>query len=333
MKKFFYIFFASILLKNVQAQDVQYSMPHMMPVYLNPAMTGFFDGTVRVGAIYRNQWFYQPYGTGKGYQTIGAFADVSLLKEKLKGDYIGIGVNLNYDKAGTLGLTNTDAVLNLAYSKSFGRRTKHSLALGLQGEMTMRSFSSKSVSFSDGIIENLGKQVMQFDAGVGLRYHVIVNDKYNLYAGFAYTHILSPNISFLGGTDKLGQKMMGSFGAQISINDKFNISPSAVVAYQKSYLNILPGVTAQYLFPSKSYSTQNSFSFGCNFRFTKPLPDALIPTVKLDVYNLTIALAYDITVSEFNRANKSVGAIEVGLQYIIKTKKNERGEKTNCPKF
>lgn len=333
MKNFIVSIITTALFSATLAQDVHYSMPHMMPLYLNPAMTGFFDGTVRFGAIYRNQWFYQPYGaSGAGYQTIGGFADVSLLKEKLKGDYLGIGVSVNYDKAGTVNLTNTNAILNLAYSKSFGRRTKHSIALGLQGELAMRSFGNINGTFSDGIVESFGKQIMNFDAGAGLRYHVVVGDKYNLYAGFAYSHILSPNLSFLNATDKLGSKMTGSFGAQISINDKFNVAPAIVGTYQKSSLFVLPGVSAQYLFHLQNFD-DNRFSFGCNFRFSRPVPDAVIPTVKLDIYNISLALAYDITVSEFMRANKSVGAIEVGLQYIIKPAKHSRLDNTSCPKF
>src|SRR5690606_12280972 len=41
---------------NAHGQDHIYSQFYSAPVYLNPALTGQFEGDLRVNMIYRNQW-------------------------------------------------------------------------------------------------------------------------------------------------------------------------------------------------------------------------------------------------------------------------------------
>src|ERR1019366_1920087 len=49
---FLFLFFPSI----VFAQDFHLSQYDALPMFLNPAMTGMFDGEYRVNAQYRTQW-------------------------------------------------------------------------------------------------------------------------------------------------------------------------------------------------------------------------------------------------------------------------------------
>ena len=38
-------------------QDTHYTLHDYAPLWLNPANTGSFSGTIRVGGIYRGQWY------------------------------------------------------------------------------------------------------------------------------------------------------------------------------------------------------------------------------------------------------------------------------------
>jgi type IX secretion system PorP/SprF family membrane protein len=178
MNKFLFVVLVLIAV-NVDAQDPRFSQFHLMPQYLNPAMTGFFDGDVRFAAIFRDQWFTlgSPYGSTK-YETIGGEVDGRIKVGKPSGDYdrkedyIGVGGAVIRDVAGDEAFTSTDGFINIAYSKSFGYKVKHSIALGLQGEIMSTQFRNGGAVFPDGIIENIGKSNIKFDATVGLRYHV-----------------------------------------------------------------------------------------------------------------------------------------------------------------
>jgi hypothetical protein len=59
----------------VFAQDIHFTQFDMQPLIINPAFTGMFDGKVRAGAIYRNQWA----SVTVPYVTFGGYADLPLL--------------------------------------------------------------------------------------------------------------------------------------------------------------------------------------------------------------------------------------------------------------
>ena len=63
-----------------QAQDIHFSQFYASPLTLNPALSGFHDGTFRVAGIYRNQW----RSVTTPFQTYGASFDMRLLQKKLK---------------------------------------------------------------------------------------------------------------------------------------------------------------------------------------------------------------------------------------------------------
>ena len=316
---------------SLQAQDVHFSQFHLMPLQLNPAMTGFFDGVARIGAIYRNQWF--TIGHTK-FETYGAYVDGKLLLGKHKEDYLGIGGSFYRDVSGDQAFTTTDGAVSIAYSKGFGYHTKHSIALGIQAEFMMKQFRNGGATFPDGISENIGKTNIGIDATIGLRYHVEFHTRVNMYLGFAYAHVARSKENFTGAsTDKLYSKYVATAGAVIAIQDKFNLVPSFMFLMQGPSLEANVGAGAQYVF-GNTWDSKNSFTFALNARFARPEgADALIPNLRLDYYGFILGVAYDINISNLIRATNSVGAIEVGAAYIIRPKKRGPHTITYCPSW
>ena len=56
MKGIWYMILISFTGLTLQAQDVHFSQFYAAPLLVNPAQTGNFSGTARVGANYRDQW-------------------------------------------------------------------------------------------------------------------------------------------------------------------------------------------------------------------------------------------------------------------------------------
>lgn len=331
MKK---VFLFSVLVSSLfcNAQDAHFSQFHMMPMHINPAMTGFHDGVVRVGAIYRNQWATVS-NFNSSFQTGGGYVDASLFKGILKKDYFGVGGGAYYDKNGTNPFSTIDAIVNLAYSKGFGREVKHSIALGIGAEIQMNSFNTTGAVFSDGISEKLGQSNSIFDANVGLRYHVYVRKKLNIYAGFAYHHLLqAANKKTAFSSEKWYAKYVGHAGAQIQLNDKWNVVPQFLFMYQNKIWQTNLGAAGQFVFGDR-YTSTNFFSVGMNARVVNSGIDAVIPNIKLDIYNFSVGLAYDINVSNFRKASKTIGAFEIGLGYVFQGNKRDKQDKTPCPHF
>ncbi len=70
------IFLSLTALQQVKAQDPHYTQYYVYPSWLNPALTGVFDGSTRVSAIYRNQWG----NISTPYNTPGVSADFKPIK-------------------------------------------------------------------------------------------------------------------------------------------------------------------------------------------------------------------------------------------------------------
>ena len=80
-------------------QDIHFSLFHMSPLTLNPAQTGAFSGTARIGGIYRDQW-----GSviNDQFTTPSFYIDAPVIRGFGKYDWVGGGVVSYTDKVGTL---------------------------------------------------------------------------------------------------------------------------------------------------------------------------------------------------------------------------------------
>ncbi|MCB0576411.1 MAG: type IX secretion system membrane protein PorP/SprF, partial [Saprospiraceae bacterium] len=56
VRKLLFLFTLVLLVSNLSAQDIHFTQFYMSPLTTNPAMSGKFEGTVRIGGIYRGQW-------------------------------------------------------------------------------------------------------------------------------------------------------------------------------------------------------------------------------------------------------------------------------------
>lgn len=336
MKKTLYTILFTIASATLFAQDIHFTQFHAMPMALNPAMTGFFNGDIRVGAIYRNQWFNLKTPAAKTtYQTFGGYIDAGLLRRKLKGSFIGVGGGAVYDIAGDLGLNTLDANFNLSYSQRFGRKTKHSIALGFQGLLTTKSVGKAgNAIYPDGVPDYFGRSASTFDVGFGMRYHVEFKRRLNMYVGGAYARVLRPTETLVENANvlKTYSKVTASFGALIDLNDRFNIMPQGVFLMQGPSYQVNVGSYFQYVFGEADYS-KNGIALGFFTRFAQPIPDAVAAAIRLDYAGLQAAFSYDFNVSDFRRATVGMGAAEVSVSYIINFKQAKRGDLVSCPRF
>jgi len=92
----------------LHAQDIHWTQFTMSPLTLNPAFTGDFEGTFRIGGIYRDQYNFVRGRNpgGKGFRTPSFFVDVPIIMLR-KRDWVSAGIVAYADKAGTGGLTNS----------------------------------------------------------------------------------------------------------------------------------------------------------------------------------------------------------------------------------
>jgi type IX secretion system PorP/SprF family membrane protein len=78
---------------NLSGQDTHFSNYHFTPLTVNPALTGAFKGTFRVGGIYKDNYTFSQ--GANGYHTINVFGDSPIMKGFRSRDWIGIGLETN----------------------------------------------------------------------------------------------------------------------------------------------------------------------------------------------------------------------------------------------
>src|SRR6202000_3268689 len=96
-----------------RAQDIHFSQFYETPLLGNPSLAGIFTGDYRVQGVYRDQWnsFTNAYRTG----SLNAEYKMPVGKGD---DFMTIGGQVLFDKAGTVGLTTTSLLPAFNYHKS-----------------------------------------------------------------------------------------------------------------------------------------------------------------------------------------------------------------------
>src|ERR1700761_7009157 len=82
------------------AQDIHFTQFDAVPLVINPAFTGNFDGQYRAAAIYRNQW----QSVTVPYVTYGASFDLPIVHDLTHDDYLAAGAQVYKDQAGDANL-------------------------------------------------------------------------------------------------------------------------------------------------------------------------------------------------------------------------------------
>src|SRR4051812_14474115 len=97
MKNTVLLFLFSCAFITLKAQDPNFSQFFASPLTLNPALTGKFDGNLRVAGNYRNQW----PTINNAFTTYTASVDAGILKSAVpEFDQFGVGVLAFSDKSG-----------------------------------------------------------------------------------------------------------------------------------------------------------------------------------------------------------------------------------------
>ncbi len=208
-----------LMTMQLTAQDRHFTLYNFSPLTLNPAYTGSFLGTIRVGGIYRDQYPsfasvnaprpspQDPYtGNTNVFVTPSAYADAPILMVR-KRDWVGVGLMFYQDKAGTLEMGTSMFMISAAYHLSLNKKSTSVLTLGAQYGAMQRNINLINSVFEDqseqlnilgdinqggGGAGNNNNNVSFNDINVGLLFKSKLDKTTNLELGFALSHITTP---------------------------------------------------------------------------------------------------------------------------------------------
>ena len=143
----------------------------------NPALAGLFEGDVRVQGVYRDQW----NSVTTGYRT-GSLSGEYKTPVGSGEDFVTMGMQFFYDKAGTVSYTNTQILPVLNYHKSLSSDKSKYLSLGFMGGWVQHSIDLSKITTNSqyegmGIGENITDPSYSYiDGSVGMSFNSALNN-------------------------------------------------------------------------------------------------------------------------------------------------------------
>lgn len=327
-------------LSTVFAQDIHFSQIFETPLLRNPSLAGIFTGDIRVQTVYRSQY----NSVSHAYQTGSANMEYKMLLGNTD-DFVTMGAQVLYDRAGAVALTSTHILPALNYHKSLSSERNMYLSLGAMGGYVQRRIDPSKITTNsqyDGSDYNElsyngetfpSPSYSYFDGSVGMSFNSQVGqgEENNMYAGLAYHHFnKARKVSFYTNSKiELTPKWVASAGVRASTTEYNYVTIEADYSKQGAYQEIIGGV----LYSMKMESPDDPrfiIHGGAYIRWN----DAIIPVAKMDIYPLSFAISYDINISPLSKASQARGGFELSVVYQkFLDRENSVKNAVRCPRF
>jgi type IX secretion system PorP/SprF family membrane protein len=318
------------------SQDLHFSQFFEAPLLRNPSLAGLFTGDIRVQMVYRDQWnsFTNAYKSGSfngEYKAPVGKGD----------DFLTLGLQVLYDKAGTVGLTTTNLLPALNYHKSLSGEKRNYLSFGFMGGLVQKRIDqskiSTSTSYNTGGASNgeiiANPSLSYFDGSFGVSFNSSFgsNDANSYFLGAAYHHFNRPSNSFYRTpAEALNPKYVFSGGLKFNIDEYAYFTLQADQSLQGNFQETIGGVLYSYRIGDDPANPLYTIHGGAFIRWK----DALIPVVKIDYNPFSVALSYDVNISELKTVSQGRGGVELSISYIgFLDRDNSSRYKVLCPRF
>ncbi len=324
-----------------RSQDIHFSQFFETPLLRNPSLAGIFNGDIRVQGVYRNQWgsVTVPYKTGsfnmEFKKPIGE-----------NNDFITTGMQIVYDKAGSTNFTTTNLFPAINYHKSLGGEKSQYLSLGFMGGLVQRRLDRSKMttnshfdgngynpSLSDGeSFKNANYAYMDGSVGMTFNSEMTPNNSHdNYFVGIAYHHFNRPKNSFYKNPEiELHPKWVFSGGMRFDMGETSYFTIQADHNIQGTAQETIGGAMYSVKIGEDFENPDYTLHLGGYLRWQ----DAFIPVVKLDYSAISIALSYDVNVSQLKTASQGQGGVELSVTYVgFFDRDNSTKNSMKCPKF
>lgn len=327
------------IVKSTNGQDVHFSQFFNAPLLRNPSLAGIFDGDVRIQGVYRSQWgsVTTPYQTGS--------FDVEVKKPIGQGnDFITLGMQILYDRAGDINFTTTNFLPAVNYNKSLNGDKRKFLSFGFMGGLVQRKIDRSKMttnnqydghgynpSLADGETFNQANY-RYWDGSFGVSYNSSIgqSDVSNYFFGLAYHHFNRPVNSFYRNPPiELNPKWVASGGLKLAINDYSYVSFQADYSMQGSAKEIIAGGMYSRKIGDDMDNPLYTLHLGAYMRWQ----DAIIPVIKLDYNPFSLSFSYDVNTSPLKTASQLRGGFELSIAFIGFNSGYSTKDAVLCPKF
>ena len=338
-KKIFLLLVVSLLVKFARSQDINFSQFYDLPLLRNPSLAGIFSGDIRITSAYRNQW----QSVTVPYRTFGLGVEVKKPIGENSDDFFTYGMQLSSDIAGDSKLSRTQAFPVFNYHKSLSGDKNTYLSAGIMGGPVIQRFDPTKLTFDDQYINgayspaNPTKQTFNttkltyWDGAAGLCFSSVTGQSTRYYIGVGLFHFTEPKVAFQKQNDIiLNKKWVVNAGFAAPINDEDRLIMYLDYFMQGGSRQGQGGLMLNHDFVQYDEDQKISISGGLFYRWN----DAFLPVVKLDYYDYSMGMSYDVNSSKLKSASQYRGAFELTLSYkAFNNRYNTSANKVKCPLF
>lgn len=340
---FILIYFFVYISNGLLAQDLHYTNYNLAKHYFNPAEAASFQGTIRVGGVYREQFssfIHKPYSSSL------LFLDSPISYGLNKNHWIGCGMIYYLDQAGDLALQNNGFIGALSYHIGFDSKFKDVLGFGFQLGSIGRTINPNNAQFEEHFVSGTKRDLALItdykgrytDYSIGTKYRHKLSLYSNFNVGLAVFHITEPAIKFNGG------KIDNVVHRRININASYGIDLSKAVSvipaiYFSKYTNVT-NTMLQFMMEYRTFKKVESKrqiakeKFNVQMGLGYRIQDALQFMFMGNYNNWQFGFSYDMTVSTAAIYNNYYGGFEIGINRIFNIqKKIKLPPKFYCPRF
>lgn len=319
---------------SAEAQDMHFAQFHNAPFYINPGLTGIFNGNVRFSGNFKNQWRSVPVD----YETYSLGIDTRFTHRQIKDGFFSGGILLDYDRSGYSKLTLQNFGLHLAYAQQLGSQVF--LSLGASATVNQRSFDISGLTFDNQyneftgaydpvlnpdealLTDNNRRMFMSYATGLNFRFQSSDNrdlidrleKRTKIDVGLGIFHLNSPNQSFIKGFDQsLSMRFVPYVLGTFKLGEEIDLIVNMAGFFQGPYREtntVLGGRLHLNRTPGRQLSVQANF--GLRFE------DGLVPGIEFFYQGLRFGMNYDLNTSEFDVATEGRGGPEISVGYIFK---------------
>lgn len=319
---------------GASAQDIHFSQFFEAPLLRNPALAGIYTGDIRVQAVYRDQW----RSVTNAYKTGSLNGEYKMPVGK-GDDFLTLGLQMLYDRAGTVALTTTHVLPALNFHKSLSDNTNRYLSLGVTSGFVQRSIDRSKMT-TNGTYENgvdgetfTDNQYLYFDGAVGMSFNTQLNDNVNdnMFVGLAYHHFTKPKASFYRDpTVGIDPKWVASAGIRFGVTEASYFTIQGDYSMQGPFRETVAGAMYGVKLGDDLDKPLYTLHGGAFLRWN----DAVIPVFKVDYNPFSFSFSYDVNISKLKTSSQGRGGFELAVSYIGLLDRDRSAIKAlHCPRF
>lgn len=320
-----------VFVGQLKAQDLHNSLFYMNPLHINPAFSGSFEGTYRVGGLYRDQ---ARTIVNNAYSTPSFYIDAPIIMIG-KRHWLGVGGLMFQDMAGDGKLRTASFQLSGAIHASIDNKSNNVLTLGVQWGQVQRTIKNlrgyragdelekilqgaSNPLTDDEVLNSTGsggnpgklepeKSFTDINAGILLKSKLAGNRDFNI--GVSARHITQPNPNFAASNVDIPLRITAHAQFNTPLKGNWSLTPEIY------YTNMDPASQLQ-LHGWVGYMVRPEKNIKLNAGLGYRNSDAGQFLFGIDYGNMKAQFAYDITLSELNKANNYFGGFEIAIYYI-----------------